>query len=78
MHLYFVYFHFSHKVDIFCIFVLYFSAFYSVLKFLSYIVLFFHEILYCIPVLFKKIAVGGLLAWCCVRFQFYLMGNKTC
>ena len=30
-------------------------------KFLSCIVLFFHETLYCIPVLLKKIAVGGLL-----------------
>ena len=30
-------------------------------KFLSCIVLFFHEILYCIPVLLKKIAVGGLI-----------------
>ena len=29
-------------------------------KFWSCIDLFFHEILYCIPVLLKKIAVGGL------------------
>ena len=59
MRLYFVYFHFHAEV-IFSGFLSCISQLFTVVwKFLSCIVLFFHEILYCIPVLFKKIGVGA-------------------
>ena len=61
MRLYFVYFHFSRKSDIFWIFVLYFSIFYCSLGVFVFYCPVFPQILYCIPVLLKKkIAVGGL------------------
>ena len=40
-------------------------------KFLSCMVLFFHDVLYCIPVLLKKIAVRGMHRLYC-RFMIYL------
>ena len=55
MHLYFVYFHFSHKGDIFWISVLYFLTFYCILEVFVLYCPVFREILYCIPVLLKKL-----------------------
>ena len=60
MHLYFVYFHFSHKGDIFWISVLYFLTFYCILEvFVLYCPVFpWNFVLY--SCIIKKIAVGGL------------------
>ena len=61
MRLYFVYLRFSRKGDI-SGFLASISQHFTVFwKFLSCIVQFYSKILYCIPILLKKIAVGGLL-----------------
>ena len=62
MRLYFVYFHFSRKSDIFWIFVLYFSIFYCSLGvFVFYCPVFPQNfVLYSRIIEKKKIAVGGL------------------
>ena len=69
MHLYFVYFHFSRKGDILWIFVQYFLTFYCILEVFVLYCPVFREILYCIPVLLKKIALGGLQRWAAVTHK---------